>query len=73
VALVRTYVSEGPSSPILFTLMKGALSSSETSVLTRATWRNIPEDTILHLHIVEEEIKKGHQKNLILTYIWKIV
>jgi hypothetical protein len=47
--LVRANVV--PSSPILATLVMEALISSETSVLTRAKWRNIPEDGVIQLAV----------------------
>jgi hypothetical protein len=43
-------VSVVPSSLILVTLIEEALRSSETSVLTRTTRRNIPDDALLYSH-----------------------
>jgi hypothetical protein len=45
-------VTSIPSFPILFTLVRKELNSSETSVLTRATWRNISEYVIIHNQMI---------------------
>jgi hypothetical protein len=42
-----------PSSPILFILLMEAIYYSETSVVTKATGRHIPERGILPSHINE--------------------
>jgi hypothetical protein len=54
------------SLPILVTLMKEPLRSSDTSVLTRATRRNIPEDGILHSHC------RGNLKSYIALIGWAL-
>jgi hypothetical protein len=69
VALVRTDVSEELSASFIRVTRIGELgttlavtSSSETSDLTKATRRNIPEDDILHSH--RREDLKSHKKSL---------
>jgi hypothetical protein len=42
-----------PCSPIFVTLIMEATHSSEMSVLTKVTRRDIPEDGILHSHFRE--------------------
>jgi hypothetical protein len=63
----RLLVAAGavPSSPIFVSLMKEAPGSSETSVLTRATQRDNPEDTILHSH--RPENLKSYKNIVVIT------
>jgi hypothetical protein len=61
-----------PSSQILVTLLMEAQSSSETSALTRAARRNIPEDAILlrhhREHLKSYKAEPGSYLLLLITF-----
>jgi hypothetical protein len=57
-----------PSSPIV-TLKKEGINSYETSVLTRATWCNIPEDAILHYYF---HFQGSESEKLLIRFCLKL-
>jgi hypothetical protein len=66
-ALVRTDVSEELRVSFIRVTRKEALGSSETSILTRTTRRNITEDTILHSH--RRENLKSYKSSLLCLLV----
>jgi hypothetical protein len=81
VALVRTNVLEELSTSIIRMTRIGELgtlaitsnqhalrSTSEMSALTRATWRNIPEDASFHCHCCEN-LKSYTLINIMYRYL----
>jgi hypothetical protein len=55
-----------PSAPILVTPMIQTIHSSDTSVLTKVTWYNIPEDAVLH------SLRCEHLKSYIALTGWSL-
>jgi hypothetical protein len=61
VVQLRVTANVVPSSLIIFTLMMEAIRSSELSVFTRSTKRDIPEEGIIHSHR-REKLKSYNRK-----------
>jgi hypothetical protein len=67
--MYRLLVTANASSSLTLTLMMEALRFSETSVLTRAAWHNIPEDAILQHKTVKKWFIKNYMKINVLKQI----